>query len=330
MTYSDDDLDRLFRAANPSGTFDSSTLTAAEISVREAIIRGTYRRPRRHARRIPWAATVAVVSAATVAVLVMVNVLAPAQQAIALTPPPLTYTAAGVLPDVIDDAVRRLAEPPDVVQRSSVHSVVWGWNADLAEDRVEIVPQKITFDWAPGEPAVSTIVAGDSYWSENDRPEGVDPSPYRPGEVIDIVRTPPEEFTLPAEVQTLSGSTEPEMMAALASFGATSTSTSGELFAAVTGLLQYWTLTDEQQAALLRLLVRAGGMTVRGETTDRVGRDVVGLQVSSVIPERVETIFISISTGRIVGMESELVKPLNGLPAGVITYKMWDADRHDR
>lgn len=30
--------------------------------------------------------------------------------------------------------------------------------------------------------------------------------------------------------------------------------------------------------------------------------------------------------GRVVGIESELIKPLDGLPAGVISYTMWDAE----
>ena len=216
--------------------------------------------------------------------------------------------------------------PPDVAQQSKVHSVVWGWSVELAEKRIEMIPQEITFDWAPGGTATSTIVAGGSYWSDDEHPAGINASPYEPGDMIDTVITPPEDFDLPSVVADLDGSTSTDLQAALAAFGATEASSSGELLAAITGLLQYWTLSDTQHATLLTLLADAGGMTVRGVTTDRLGRNVTGLQVSSVIPERVETAFVSTKTGRIVGVESELTRPLDALPAGVISYTMWDAD----
>jgi len=327
MTSSDDDLDRIFRAADPvpraAGT---SRPSAADISVRENIIRGTHRPTRRQRHpRLLWTGIATATAALAVAALVAVSVLSPAQRAVALTPPPLQYTAAPALADVIERATDRLAALPDVVQQSSVRTIVWGWSVDMTEMRVEIVPQDIHFVWGPGETATSTIIAADSSWTD-DLPDGVDPSPYEPGEVIDTVVTPPEDFALPAEVRNLHGSTPAEMEAALAPFGVTAESSSGELLAAITGLLQYWTLDDEQHATLLDLLADAGGVTVRGETTDRLGRGVIGLQVSSVIPERVETVLVSTATGRIVGMESELVAPLDGLPTGVISYTMWDAD----
>ncbi|WP_261987730.1 MULTISPECIES: hypothetical protein [Microbacterium] len=39
--------------------------------------------------------------------------------------------------------------------------------------------------------------------------------------------------------------------------------------------MSYWTLTDEQHATLIDMLVDAGGLTVLGESQDRLGRDVV-------------------------------------------------------
>lgn len=327
MTHSDEDLDRIFRAANPVPPARARVLSAADIAVRESIIRGAYK-PAQRQRYAPRSWAVFATAGATVAVaaIVTVNVLMPAQQAVALTPPPLHYSAAPPLAEVIENATDHLIEPPDVDQRSSVHSSVWAWNVEMADKHVEIVPQEITFEWAQGEAATATIVAGDSFLSDNERAEGVEPSPYEPGEVIDTVVTQPEDFTLPPEVVNLDGSAATDLQAALAAFGATPESSSGELLAAITGLLEYWTLDDEQHATLLELLVDSGGVTVRGETIDRLGRDVIGLQVSSVIPERIDTVFVSTETGRIVGMESELVTQLDGLPAGVITYTMWDAD----
>ncbi|MEV7610381.1 hypothetical protein AB0N61_12950 [Microbacterium sp. NPDC089320] len=326
MSYSDDDLDRLFRAAAPARRPVDAPLDARAIATRESIIRGARVSDRNRPRRgFVWAGVTTATAAVVIALLVAVNVLTPSQSAVALMPPPLEYTPAGSVSEVLSGAERDLLAPPDVVQASTVHSVTWGWNVEMASANVEIVPQETTFEWSPDGGSTSTTVAGDSYWSDNERPDGVEPSPYQPGELIDRVVTPADAFTLAPDAVTLRGSSTADLERALAVFGATDESSSGELLSAVAGLLQYWTLDDEQHATLLRLLDEAGGLTVLGETEDRLGRDVIGVRVAQVIPEREETFFLSADTGRIVGMESELVKPLNGLPTGVILYTMWDA-----
>ncbi|WP_449407170.1 hypothetical protein [Microbacterium maritypicum] len=325
MTYTDDDLDRLFRALRPPAR--DAHLDARAIALRESIIRGTRESTReRPKRRVVWAGLTTAAAGVATAIIVAVTVLMPTQTAVALTPPPLEYTFAGNLDEVLADAQSDLRAGPDVAQVSAVHSVTWGWNVEMASAHVEIVPQDITYVWSADGGSTSRAVAGESYWSENERPEGVDPSPYQPGEVLNEVVTPPEEFTLPADAVTLTGSSTAEIEKALAVFGATPESSSGDLLAAVTGLLQYWTLDDAQHATLLRLLEESGDLTVLGETTDRLGRDVIGVQVSQVISERRDTFFISTETGRIVGIESDLVKHLGDLPLGVILYTMWDAE----
>ncbi|MFK4760668.1 hypothetical protein ACI3KS_07010 [Microbacterium sp. ZW T5_45] len=323
-TLSDEMLDRMFRAANPATRPETSGLTAAEIAVREKIIRGA--RPRTSLTRRGWALAglPAAAAAAAVAVLVAVNVLSPGQQASALGPPPLDYAPAGTLSSVISTAEGQLLSAPDVAQESRVSTVGWAWNVDMSEKQIEIVPQDVVLEWTPGGTARTVITAGVAYWTADERPDGLDGSPYKPGEVIDTIDSVVDESWVPASVAELNGveGLEP----ALAAFGAGGDSSSGEVLAAITGLQQYWTLDDAQQAALLDILVDAGEVTVRGETEDRLGRPVIGLTVSSSVPERVETLFISTETGRLAGVESELVGPLDGLPAGVISYTMWDAD----
>ncbi|MFJ2551747.1 hypothetical protein [Microbacterium sp. NPDC087591] len=330
MNVSVDELDRLFRAAHPAPPQDHEALSAAHIALREDIIRGAVR-PRRHRQRprrtLLWAGLTTAVATVVAAAVIAVNVLSPTGQAVALTPPPLEYRPSGSLSDVVDDAEQALLAPPDIQQESRVHSVSWGWSVDVAQDHVEVVPQDITFVWAPGETATSTIVAGDPYWSDAERPADVEPSEYQPGDLIDEVVIPPEDFTLPAAAATLSGSSREDLEPALAAFGATPASSSGELLSAIAGLMQYWTLSDAQHATLLRLLIDTGDVHVLGETTDRLGRDVIGLRVASATPERVDTVFVSIESGRIVGTESELIEPLDTLPVGVISYTMWDAGR---
>lgn len=329
MTIPDEELDRLFRAAAPARLDTDVRLDAAAIGVRESIIRGTWRRHTRSSGRgLRWAAWATATVAVVAAVVVSATVLLPSHQAVALTPPPLTYGSAEPLSDVLADAHDALLSPPLIEQRPGVESVVWGWSAEMGTGHVEVVPQNVNFVWEPGGDATTTVTAGEPYWSDEDRPGGIEPSPYEPGELIDEVVMPAEQFLVPAAVADLSGSTPAELESALSVFSAGPGASSGELVAAMTGLLDYWTLSDDQHATLLDLLQDAGGVVVRGETVDRLGRDVVGLRVSSIIPERVETVFVSMETGRIVGVESELVEPLDQLPAGVITYTMWDvADR---
>ncbi|MDF2506529.1 MAG: hypothetical protein K0Q52_388 [Microbacterium sp.] len=326
MNRHDDELDRLFRAARPADVRSDRPLGAPEIALRENIIRGAVRAPKRRARpRIIWAGVTAAVATLAVAVLVTLSVLSPAQQAIALTPPPLPYSTAGSMSDVVIDAERALSASSGPEQASHVESVVWGWSAEIEQQRIESVPQEITFDWGEGETATTTIVAADSYWPEGDRPPGVEPSPYRPGEIIDEVKTAPEDFDAPAELTSLTGDSREELFAALGAFGVSESSSSGELLAAIDGLMQYWTLSNAQHAELLEILIDADDVEVLGATRDRLGRDVIGLQVSSTIPERTDTVFISRDTGRLVGVESELIEPRDGLPAGVISYAMWEA-----
>lgn len=324
MTYTDEDIDRLFRSLRPPERDKDAGLDAQAIALRESIIRGTHKVQRRPRKRLLWAGLATATAATVAATLAVITVLAPTP-AVALTPPLLQYSPAGSTEDVFEVAEQELRAEPDIAQASAVHSVTWGWNVEMASKHVEIVPQENTFSWSVDGGSTSVTYAGDSYWSDNERPAGVDPSPYEPGDLIDEVVTPASEFTLPEDAATLSGSSPADLERALAVFGATPASSSGELLAAMTGLMQYWTLDDEQHATLLRLLQDAGGLTVLGETNDRLGRDVIGVRVSQVIPERQETLFVSVDTGRIVGMESELVKPLEDLPVGVILYTMWDA-----
>ncbi|WP_120494703.1 hypothetical protein [Microbacterium phyllosphaerae] len=326
MSISDEDLDRLFRAANPARDSGLDSLRAQDIAVRESIIRGTYspthqRRPDRAWGRF----AVAVASIAVIAI-VAVNVLASDQRAVALTPPPLQYDNAEPLQAVIDDARQRLESPDQIPQQPHVTSLSWGWNIDIATERVEVVPQITTFDWSTTAGSTNAIVAGKPYWAEGQRPDSLDPSPYSPGDVIAEYSVAPEDLDIPADVVALNGSTREDLARALAALGVSAEATSGELLVGI-GLLQsYWTLTDEQHATLIDMLVDAGGVTVLGETRDRLGRDVVGLRVSEYSDHYEDTVLISLSTGRIVGMENELTVAQDFIPEGVVGYTLWDVE----
>lgn len=326
MTLTDDRLDELFALAHPSPARETA-LRAQDIALRERIIRGDVAPRRAPHRRGIWAAglTTAVAACAIVA-LIAVNVLAPDQRAVALTPPPLIYTDAEPLDAVLADAHAALADGDGPVQAPHVELVTWGWSIDMSEKNIEVIPQDVTIDWTLDEGGVTTIVAGEPYWEDGERPAGLGESPYEPGELIDRVTMTPEQFNIPPATAALDGSSPDELKAALAPYLSDDPApTSGELGAAIVSLMSQWTLTDAQHATLLDMLVDAGGVTVLGRTTDRLGRDVVGLEVAEPLnPLYRLTVLVSRETGRIVGTEDELTEPLDFIPAGVTGYTLWD------
>lgn len=324
MIIPDDEIDRLLRAVNPA-TASADELSVQAIAVRESIIRGTYA-PARQRQGWAWGRFAVAVAAIVAIVIVATNVLAPAQRATALTPPPLQYDNAQPLATVVQEAKERLGSTVSVVQERRVSSLVWGWSIDLAKERVESVPQRVTFEWAPETGSRSTIIAGEFHWPAGVRPEGIEESPYQPGDTITQLVTAPQDLKIPADVMNLNDGSRESMDKALTSLGATESSSSGEVLVVIGRLLSYWTLTNEQHNILIDRLVEAGGVTVLGESTDRLGRDVIGLRVADPATTYQDTVLISRDTGRIVGMENELTAAQDFIPAGVIGYTLWDAN----
>ncbi|GAA3661529.1 hypothetical protein [Microbacterium marinilacus] len=329
MSTREDDLDRLFRAAAPERRSAATARSAADVRLRESIIRGAAA-PRRAASRTRtralWAGASTAVAAVTIGVLAAVGVLSPSPRAVALTPPPLQYSDAGSLDDVLDDALVTLAAQDGPEQERQVQTIVWAWSAEIEQEHVEVVPQEITYEWTEDGGARTTIVAAPSFWDDGDRPDGVDASPYEPGELIDEVVTEPADFAVPEGITGLSGSSRDEISAALEVFGWTDGASSGELLVAFDGLLQHWTLSNAQEATMLEMLRDAGGLEVRGTATDRLGREVVGIGVASTSEDQEDTVLIDAETGRLAGVENELTEPVDPLPAGVISYTLWDVD----
>ena len=334
MTITDERLDRLFAAANPVPPAEGVGLRAVDIALREGIIRGE-RSVRRSGRRVgrrtgAWVAGLAVAAAAVVVVaIVAVDVLVPVQQASALAPAPLTYTDPEPLDDVIRDARTALSDGDGPEQAAHVESIGWGWSIDMGSEQIEIVPQEVTTDWSVETGSTTTVVAGESSWPHDDRPEDVADSPYEPGEVISVATQNAAEFDLPQPMRALNDASEEQLRAAMGDFGGGVGASSGELANGIASVQGWWTLTDAQHATLLDMLVDAGGVTVLGRTEDRLGRPVVGLRVSGASDLHDVTLLVSRETGRIVGEEVELREPLDFIPAGVIGYTLWDVDLDD-
>lgn len=325
----DDELDRLFRAANPAPREQYRDVGAQDLAVRESIIRGTrgVARTRAPRRGRAWAGFSVAVASLVAIVMVSILVLSPAQQAVALTPPPLIYGNPKPLADVVADAHEALADGVGPEQERRVRTLGWGWSIDMGSEKIEIVPQETTLIWGPDGTGAVTIVAGESLWDDDDRPDGVAESPYAPGEVIASFPQTPEQFNAPEPLLTLSGSTPEDLWPVLNAYGADESSPSGELLTAIDSLLSFWTLTDAQHSTLIDLLAASDGIRVLGETRDRLGREVTGLRVEDPEkPHHAETVLISKETGRIVGIETELIHAMDFIPAGVMGYRLWDID----
>lgn len=324
MAIDEDKLGDLIRAVDPAPRRNAD-LSASDIALRENIIRGTHQR--QAPRRTRWVrvAAAAVASVAVVAIVVG-NVLNSPQRSFALTPPELQYGNAEPLRDVVSNAHDRLNRGGGPRQESRVHSLMWAWNIDIANTHVEVVPQEVTYEWSLTEGSVSTVVAGESYWDDGERPEGIADSPHEPGDLIGRIVTPAAEFTIPPVTAEVYGAARGDLAPALEELGAPPGASSGQLLAAISLLMGYWTLTDAQHATLVEMLVDAGGITVLGETTDRAGRPVVGLRVTDTTSPYRDTVLLSQDTGRIVGIENELDEPLDFIPAGVVGYTLWDVE----
>lgn len=263
------------------------------------------------------AAALAVIAVAAVTFLV------PRTPASAVTPVPIVFTGGGTLTEIADAAAEALAESagPAAPLRSS-HTVMWGLAVDADAQRSEIVPQVTTLRWDEDLSGSFLAVAGEAYWPDGSAPAG-EGSTSLPGEVISEMEFAPGEYGTP--VVALPGESREDVLALLTAFGLPESPMASDVVQAMTGAFDHWTLTNEQHAELLSILVETGGLTVLGLGTDRAGREVVGVEMKSIFPGVMDVVLISAETGRIVGVESKRVTPDGIVPAGaVISYRMWD------
>lgn len=201
-------------------------------------------------------------------------------------------------------------------------SVSWGLSIDVAAQRAEIVPQVMTLEWNADRSGRMLVVAGQPY-----RPEGTRSSNDRtkvgPGDVLSEMEFAVGEWATPFVEPP--GTSREDMLALLTAFGLPESPTASDVVRALTGVFEQWTLTNEQHAQLLSILVDTGGLTVLGSGEDRLGRPVVGVEMKSISEGVVDLMLISAETGRIVGVESKRTTPDGIVPAGaVISYRLWD------
>lgn len=322
VTVLDDDaLTRLLIDANPARTPRDAELDAAAIRMRERIIRTgprpQHREPRRTAR-VAWASALTATAAAGVVVFGLVT---PAGQAVAVTPEPLTFTVAGSTQQVVERATALLADgsgPAD--PQRSVESAIWALAVDVDEQQTAVVPQFSSLTWHEDLSGRLVTVAGESYWPGDASDESAEAVPG--DEVLFDLEMAPGEFGTP--VVEPPGDSAADVLAMLTAYGMPADPDASQLVDSVVTALDQWTLTDAQHAVLLEMLDAEDGVSVLGESTDRLGRPVYALSVPASADGTDETVLISTESGRIVGVESEQGSADGIIPEGaVVMYDLW-------
>ena len=320
VTQGDDELARFMARGNPTRTPLDARPDVAALAVRDRITGRPVGARVRVLPRVMLSAAAAMVLIAAAAV----TVFFPRASASAVTPVPIVFTGGGSTAEVVEMAGSKLetSAGPVAPARGS-HTVMWGLAVEPEAQRSEIVPQVTTLSWAEDLSGSFLAVVGEPYWPEGSPQTGDGEATAKPGDVISEMEFGPGEYGTP--VVELPGDSRDDVVALLTAFGLPASPTASDVVQAMTSAFDHWTLTNEQHAQLLMMLVDTGGVTVLGSGTDRAGRPVVGLSMKSIFPGVKDLVLISAETGRIVGVESSRVTPDGIIPAGaVISYRMWD------
>lgn len=318
----DEELDRLLYAASPARTPIDAKPDAAAMEMLERIM-STDPHPHRTRNRVLGAVSAA--AAVVAAVVVGASVLVPSGQAVAATPQPLSFSGDATVADTLDAAQDALAggPGPETPERF-VRSAAWSFNVDVGQKTSRIVPQLVTLQWEPDQSGRMLIVDGESY-DPMDAAANAHAEISSSGHVSTDLEMKPGEFGTP--IIDLPGATEEELGAALTAFGVPARPSAFDTMLGIGSILDQWTLTNAQESTLLELFSRTEGAVALGTTTDRLGRPVSGLRVFSADGAASDTILISQSTGRIVGIERTNLTENEVFPVGaVIDYRLFDID----
>lgn len=336
---SDDDLDEQIRRLNPVLSLaDAGPLDDREIAilqrVRERVRTGAPRRA-----LIPLVAWTRAVPVALAAVFVLVIglIVVPsmnADHAVALTPPPLKLTSTSEsLGDVVERAKGLLEADagPTAMARRESHSLGWYLQLDQAasgERTAVISPQVEDLVWNPDGSGHRLTTAGVPYLADGTNGAIDHARAPKPGTVLYDVTFPAGGLESP--VTDAPGTSAAEIRAFLTAHWhpiADSPSAS-EIITTTNSVFGMWTLTNEQHAQILDLLLHAPGAEVAGTAVDRAGRDVTVIAADATQnPDFRVQLLVSNETGRIVGVEHVRRTPSEDLPAGAVTsYTLWDLE----
>ncbi len=319
----DDELGVAMRRLDTARTpADAPIPLDAERRLREIVGRPAARRRRSSLAWTSAAAAVVLVLAVVTGVLWM-----PAPSASALTPKPLVYSA------VADDASRVIADAQRLLSESTTslvperRSVSLGWYFSGSPDDAEATVFRrewIDLSWKEDLSGSMITTAAEATNADGDTVPADDPTP---GTVVGDLRFVQNQFS-PLSRTPPTPTADAMRALVIASTGAGEHLTAGDVMLGVRSLQSEWTLTSNQQSALLDVLAESPNLRVLGATHDRLGRPAIGLggMPSGDVNADI-ALLLSTETGRIIGYESALVEDNANLklPAGSITdYILWD------
>jgi hypothetical protein len=324
----DEQLDRMLRAAAPVPPA-GDTLTLRQQTILTSIVEQPPRRQAPRSRRLaltlmtPLAAAVAILTVLSVSLLTIFG----GSPAAAWGPAPLVYQGTtSTVEETIASAVKLLRDTgePAVAERSST-ATAWNLAVDDAgspEQVVAIMPTVTELTWTADLSGRMVTIAGEPFRADGEEGEVPTDETWSPGTVIDDRVFGPGEY--PAAFPD-AATLDAEGIAQLYAVVAPDTKHPGNVLFAVEGLFSEWTLTADQHADLLEGLRAYEDLRVLGTTTDRLGREVVGIAAPAA-DEREATLLLSAKSGRIVGVERTVLSPDDalGVPDGtVISYTLW-------
>jgi len=327
MRFDDDELAERLRRLDPAITPQNTPLTAAQLAIRDRITGATaipskrlsYRRPLWWSAGIPALATFMV----TLVVLFSFN---PTPKAVALTPAPLTFTNTGQSAvELLAAAKHALEERSPVKAERATTSTGWYLQVEHqdATSTVVISPQVTTMRWRPDQSGEVLVVAGVPYWADGAQQPIPSADYVPPGTVISQMTVPAGEWGAPTVDPP--GATIAEMTEWLQAMGLPVDADAADLIDTINLAMSYWTLTNQQHATLLHLLLSREDIEVVGTGLDRAGREVTAVAADSGrFAGTRRILLISSDTGRIVAEEVVRTTPDGDLPAGsVISYTLW-------
>lgn len=314
----DVELGRRFEDADPANSRVVAPLTARAMADLGSITAGEFvPRLRRTAQRRSRGKRFAVLATATAILLVgvvAVRVIDPASthtDAAYAATPPLLAPSGPVLPftAAIDTSIRRLdhaKDLPSVPVRFSHYeawfaNITFGTAADSATTAV-VSAEEDTLKWAPDLSGTITSLAGRSWDPAHNGFAGGEAAAtpgtvlrsetFKPGELgVAFPQPPPTDVAAMRERMIMAGWTD--------------RSDPAQLVTTIGELLNEWTLTGAQEAAVLGVVRETPGFESLGTVTDRLGR--LGLAFRAPDPDRPsmeEILVISTRTGEIISHET--------------------------
>lgn len=323
-----DILSRLLRAADPGTVHRGDALS--ERGLRELAHYEAAEAELEHAReprtRVwawrPLQLVTGSASLAMFAIAVIVLAIVHPSPATALTPrllelTPVTATAEELLREM--EAMRRSAGAASNVIRAQT----WALSTAIAEDgtiessTVEPHWSETTFD-VDGTVRYRLVAAEPFAGQDTERLA-------EPGTVLADETFPPGTWAFPSTDGPPTDASE--VGAYLTQFTGLDTLTSGDVMREIAGILSNFPLTAEQEAALIGYLITLDGITVAGQTTDRLGRTGVVFTADDRAPGEFEDLLIiSPETGQILASETIYIgadRPEVRAPF-VIDYTAWE------